>query len=293
MEEIVKVQGLQKKFGKFKALHDVTFKVKAGEVVGFIGPNGAGKSTTIRTLLGIINRDAGEVKIFGRDVWRDSLEIHKRISYVPGDVSLWGSLTGGEIIDLFIKLHGGGDKEKRDYLIKRFELDPKKKSKGYSKGNCQKVGLIAALSVESDLYIFDEPTSGLDPLMEAVFQDEVEKIKHSGKAILLSSHILSEVERLADKVVIIRQGKVVETGTLDELRHLTRSTVTIETTGDVAGMALVNGVHDFKQKGSQATFSADNVYINDILSQAAKIGVKKFEAVPPTLEDLFMRHYEV
>lgn len=293
MEEIVKVQGLQKKFGKFKALHDVTFKVKAGEVVGFIGPNGAGKSTTIRTLLGIINRDAGEVKIFGRDVWRDSLEIHKRISYVPGDVSLWGSLTGGEIIDLFIKLHGGGDKEKRDYLIKRFELDPKKKSKGYSKGNRQKVGLIAALSVESDLYIFDEPTSGLDPLMEAVFQDEVEKIKHSGKAILLSSHILSEVERLADKVVIIRQGKVVETGTLDELRHLTRSTVTIETTGDVAGMALVNGVHDFKQKGSQATFSADNVYINDILSQAAKIGVKKFEAVPPTLEDLFMRHYEV
>ena len=293
MEEIVKVQGLQKKFGKFKALHDVTFKVKAGEVVGFIGPNGAGKSTTIRTLLGIINRDAGEVKIFGRDVWRDSLEIHKRISYVPGDVSLWGSLTGGEIIDLFIKLHGGGDKEKRDFLIKRFELDPKKKSKGYSKGNRQKVGLIAALSVESDLYIFDEPTSGLDPLMEAVFQDEVEKIKHSGKAILLSSHILSEVERLADKVVIIRQGKVVETGTLDELRHLTRSTVTIETTGDVAGMALVNGVHDFKQKGSQATFSADNVYINDILSQAAKIGVKKFEAVPPTLEDLFMRHYEV
>jgi ABC-2 type transport system ATP-binding protein len=293
MEEIVKVLGLQKKFGKFKALQDVTFNVNAGEVVGFIGPNGAGKSTTIRTLLGIISRDAGEVKIFGKDVWRDSLEIHKRISYVPGDVALWGSLTGGEIIDLFIQLHGGGDKDKRDYLIKRFELDPKKKSKGYSKGNRQKVGLIAALSVKSDLYIFDEPTSGLDPLMEAVFQDEVEKIKHSGKAILLSSHILSEVERLADKVVIIRQGKVVETGTLDELRHLTRSTVTLEAAGDVAGMALVNGVHDFKQKGSQATFSADNKYINDILSQAAKIGVKKFEAVPPTLEDLFMRHYEV
>jgi len=293
MEEIVKVQGLQKKFGKFKALHDVTFTVNAGEVVGFIGPNGAGKSTTIRTLLGIINRDAGDVKIFGKDVWKESLEIHKRISYVPGDVALWGSLTGGEIIDLFIKLHGGGDKNKRDYLIKRFELDPKKKAKGYSKGNRQKVGLIAALSVDSDLYIFDEPTSGLDPLMEAVFQEEVEKIKHAGKAILLSSHILSEVERLADKVAIIRQGKVVETGTLDELRHLTRSTVTLETEGDVAKMASVNGVHDFKKKDNQATFSADNKFINDILSEAIKLGVKKFESVPPTLEDLFMRHYEV
>ncbi|EGW40052.1 ABC transporter ATP-binding protein [Desulfosporosinus sp. OT] len=293
MEEIVKVQGLQKKFGKFTALHDVTFTLNAGEVVGFIGPNGAGKSTTIRTLLGIINRDAGDVKIFGKDVWTDSLEIHKRISYVPGDVALWGSLTGGEIIDLFIELHGGGDKNKRDYLIKRFELDPKKKAKGYSKGNRQKVGLIAALSVDSDLYIFDEPTSGLDPLMEAVFQDEVEKIKHAGKAILLSSHILSEVERLADKVAIIRQGKVVETGTLDELRHLTRSTVTLESEGDVAKMSSVNGVHDFEQKGNQVTFSADNEYINNILTEAAKLGVKKFEAVPPTLEDLFMRHYEV
>ena len=293
MKEIVKVQGLQKKFGKFKALHDVTFTVNAGEVVGFIGPNGAGKSTTIRTLLGIINRDAGDVKIFGKDVWKDSFEIHKRISYVPGDVALWGKLTGGEIIDLFIKLHGGGDKDKRDYLIKRFELDPKKKSKGYSKGNRQKVGLIAALSVDSDLYVFDEPTSGLDPLMEAVFQEEVEKIKQAGKAILLSSHILSEVERLADKVVIIRQGKVVETGTLDELRHLTRSSVTLVAEGDVAVMASVNGVHDFKQKGNEATFSVDNEYINDILTKASKLGVKKFEAVPPTLEDLFMRHYEV
>ncbi len=293
MEEIVKVQGLQKSFGKFKALHDVSFTVNAGEVVGFIGPNGAGKSTTIRTLLGIIKRDAGEVSIFGKDVWKDSLEIHKRISYVPGDVALWGSLTGGEIIDLFINLHGGGDKEKRDYLIKRFELDPKKKAKSYSKGNRQKVGLIAALSVDSDLYIFDEPTSGLDPLMEAVFQDEVEKIKRAGKAILLSSHILSEVERLADKVAIIRQGKVVETGTLDELRHLTRSTVTIVTKGNVEEMASVNGVHDYKQVGNQATFSADSEYIEDILSRALKLGVRKFESVPPTLEDLFMRHYEV
>ncbi|HGI3868893.1 TPA: ATP-binding cassette domain-containing protein [Streptococcus agalactiae] len=292
MTDIVKVQGLQKKFGKFQALRDVSFTIKSGEVVGFIGPNGAGKSTTIRALLGIIKRDAGIAEIFGKDVWKDSFEIHKRISYVPGDFALWESLTGGEIIDLFIKLHGSGDKEKRDYLIKRFELDPKKKAKGYSKGNRQKVGLIAALSVDSDLYIFDEPTSGLDPLMEQVFQEEVEKIKASGKAILLSSHILSEVERLADKVVIIRQGEIVETGTLDELRHLTRSTVTLVTSGDVSKMAFVDGVHDFVQNDSQATFSVDIQYLNSILIEASKLGVTRFESIPPTLEDLFMRHYE-
>ena len=291
-ETIVNVQGLQKKYGKMQALRDVTFTVKAGEVVGFIGPNGAGKSTTIRILLGMIKRDAGKAEIFGQDVWKNSLEIHKRISYVPGDIALWGNLTGGEIIDLFLKLHGGGDKQKRDDLIKRFELDPKKKAKGYSKGNRQKVGLIAALAVDSDLYIFDEPTSGLDPLMEQVFQEEVEKIKAAGKSVLLSSHILSEVERLADKIVIIRQGKIVESGTLDELRHLTRTTISLTTEGDVAKMATVKGVYDFNQKGNQATFSADPRYINDILVRATQLGVNKFEAVPPTLEDLFMRHYE-
>ncbi|MFG6147406.1 ABC transporter ATP-binding protein [Halobacillus sp. B23F22_1] len=292
MPEIVNIQGLQKTFGKFEALRDVTFKVNAGEVVGFIGPNGAGKSTTLRILLGIIKRDAGMAEIFGKDVWKDSIEIHKRISYVPGDVTLWGNLTGGEIIDLFLKLHGGGDKQKRDELIKRFELDPKKKAKGYSKGNRQKVGLIAALAADSDLYIFDEPTSGLDPLMEAIFQEEVEKIKETGKSILLSSHILSEVERLADRVVIIRQGEIVESGSLDELRHLTRSTITLATAGDVSEMAHVEGVFDFEQKDNQATFSADQKYLDDILREASRLGVNKFESVPPTLEDLFMRHYE-
>lgn len=244
MSEMIRIEGLKKNFGKFTALHDVTFTVKAGEVVGFIGPNGAGKSTTIRTLLGIIKGD------------------------------------------------GGGDQAKRDQLIKRFELDPKKKAKTYSKGNRQKVGLIAALSVEADLYILDEPTSGLDPLMEAVFQEEIAKIKKEGKAILLSSHILSEVERLADKVVIIRQGKIVETGTLEELRHLTRSAITLTTEGDVTIMEKVKGVHDFSIKDGKAAFYADNESINDILLEATKLGVKKFESVPPTLEDLFMRHYE-
>ncbi|SEN88055.1 ABC-2 type transport system ATP-binding protein [Amphibacillus marinus] len=292
MEKVVELSGVQKSFGKVRALKDVSFTVNAGEVVGFIGPNGAGKSTTIRTLLGIIKRDSGNATIFNMDVWKQSLDIHKRISYVPGDVSLWGNLTGGEIIDLFIKLHGNGNKAKRDNLIKRFELDPRKKAKSYSKGNRQKVGLIAALSVESDLYIFDEPTSGLDPLMEAVFQEEVARIKQAGKAILLSSHILSEVERLADKVVIIRNGEIVEIGTLDALRHLTRTTITIETEGDVAVMADLDGVHDFNQTDHHAIFSVDNAFINSILLVATKLGVRRFEAVPPTLEDLFMRHYE-
>lgn len=191
-----------------------------------------------------------------------------------------------------MKLHGGGNQQKRDRLIERFELDPKKKAKSYSKGNRQKVGLIAALSVESDLYILDEPTSGLDPLMESIFQEEIEQIKQTEKAVLLSSHILSEVERLADKVAIIRQGEIVESGTLDELRHLTRSTVTMIAEQDVAQMANIQGVFDFEQTENQATFSADPQHLNAILNEASKLDVKKFESVPPTLEDLFMRHYE-
>ena len=292
MMQLIEINNLQKSFGKFQALKDVSFTVAPGEVVGFIGPNGAGKSTTIRTILGILQKDAGSVKVFGKDAWQDSIEIHKRLSYVPGDVALWGNLTGGEIIDLFMKLHGGADFKKRDDLIKKFELDPRKKAKSYSKGNRQKVGLIAALSVDSDLYILDEPTSGLDPLMEAVFQDEVEKIKNAGKSILLSSHILSEVERLADKVVIIREGKIVETGTLQGLRHLTRSTLTLVAKGNVGELAKLNGVYDFQQKGQEVRFAIDNKSLNTILAAVAKLNVEKFEVVPPTLEDLFIRHYE-
>lgn len=292
MKEIVNVQGLKKNFGKFAALQDVSFTVKAGEVLGFIGPNGAGKSTTIRILLGSIQRDAGTAKIFDRDVWKEKEEIHRKLSYVPGDVSLWGSLTGGEIIDLLMKLHGGGDKEKRDQLIERFELDTKKKAKTYSKGNRQKVGLIAAMAVESELYIFDEPTSGLDPLMELVFQQEVEGLKKEGKAVILSSHILSEVDKLADKVAIIRQGKIVESGSLEELRHLTRTRVTMITKEDASALRQMPGVYDFDQKDERVVFSAEESQINSILACASKLQMERFEAVPPTLEDLFMTHYE-
>lgn len=292
MEEIMKVNGLHKSFGKFKALQDVSFSINEGEVLGFIGPNGAGKSTTLRILLGSIKKDGGEAKIFGKDVWQQSIKIHKRLSYVPGDIALWGNLTGGEIIDLFMKLHGKGNQQKRDELIKRFELDPRKKAKGYSKGNRQKIGLIAALAVDSDLYIFDEPTSGLDPLMEVVFQKEVEKLKKAGKTILLSSHILSEVERLADRVAIIREGKVIETGTLDELRHLTRTKILIETEEDVTQLSTLQGVSDFSQSNNQATFTVDKKDLNHVFSKATQLNIKNVESKPPTLEELFIHHYE-
>lgn len=292
MDKLVEVKGLQKNFGQFQALKDVSFEVNAGEVLGYIGPNGAGKSTTIRILLGIIRATQGKVQIFGKDVWQDSIEIHKKIAYVPGDVYLWPNLSGGETIDLFLKLHGAINQEKRDQLIKKFDLNPKKKVRSYSKGNRQKIALIAALATEAELYIFDEPTSGLDPLMEAVFQEEVKALKAAGKAIILSSHILSEVEKLADRVAVIRKGESVETGTLDDLRHLTRYQYKVETEQEAVGLKELSSVHDLQIKENEATFQADSDAIDEILKTLLLYGVKKLEATPPTLEDLFMRHYQ-
>lgn len=292
MDKLVAVNELQKNFGQFPALKDVSFEVNAGEVLGYIGPNGAGKSTTIRILLGIIRATQGKVQIFGKDVWKDSIEIHKKIAYVPGDVYLWPNLSGGETIDLFLKLHGAINQEKRDQLIKKFDLNPKKKVRSYSKGNRQKIALIAALATEAELYIFDEPTSGLDPLMEAVFQEEVKELKAAGKAIILSSHILSEVEKLADRVAVIRKGEIVETGTLDDLRHLTRYQYKVETEQEAVGLKELSSVHDLQIKENEATFQADSDAIDEILKTLLLYGVKKLEATPPTLEDLFMRHYQ-
>lgn len=292
MDKLVEVKGLQKNFGQFQALKDVSFEVNAGEVLGYIGPNGAGKSTTIRILLGIIRTTQGKVQIFGKDVWQDSIEIHKKIAYVPGDVYLWPNLSGGETIDLFLKLHGAINQEKRDQLIKKFDLNPKKKVRSYSKGNRQKIALIAALATEAELYIFDEPTSGLDPLMEAVFQEEVKGLKAAGKAIILSSHILSEVEKLADRVAVIRKGEIVETGTLDDLRHLTRYQYKVETEQEAVGLKELSSVHDLQIKENEATFQADSDAIDEILKTLLLYGVKKLEATPPKLEDLFMRHYQ-
>lgn len=292
MVKIVEVEGLQKNFGKFQALKNVNFEVNSGEVLGYIGPNGSGKSTTIRVLLGIIRASAGSAKIFGQDVWRDSIQIHQKIAYVPGDVYLWPNLSGGEIIDLFLKLHGEINREKRDALIAKFDLNPKKKARSYSKGNRQKIALIAALACEAELYIFDEPTSGLDPLMEAVFQAEVEKLKAVGKAIILSSHILSEVEKLADRVAVIRKGEIVETGSLDDLRHLTRYQYKVETKESPTALSELAGVYDLQLTENKASFQAESDHIDSILATLLPYGIKKLESTPPTLEDLFMRHYE-
>ncbi|WP_332628675.1 ABC transporter ATP-binding protein [Halalkalibacter flavus] len=289
---IIKTTNLTKKFGKFTALQGVNLEVKPGEVFGFIGPNGAGKSTTIRVLLGILKASEGETKIFGKDAWKDAVAIHQHLAYVPGDVNLWPNLTGGEVIDLFMKLRGSHHKNRRDEFIERFKLDPSKKCRTYSKGNRQKVALISAFASEADLYILDEPTSGLDPLMEKVFQDCVMEAKRAGKSVLLSSHILSEVERLCDRVGIIRQGEIIETGTLQEMRHLTRTNLLIETKLPITGLYEVKGVHNFQEKEQTLSFQVDSEYLDEVMKYVTQYGLIKLESSPPTLEDLFMRHYE-
>ncbi|MFC0560537.1 ABC transporter ATP-binding protein [Halalkalibacter alkalisediminis] len=289
---VVKVTNLTKKFGEFTALDRVNLEVNSGEVIGFIGPNGAGKSTTIRVLLGILKASEGEVKIFDQDAWGDAVEIHKRVAYVPGDVNLWPNLTGGEVIDLFVKLRGTHDKSRREELIKKFNLDPTKKCRTYSKGNRQKVALIAAFSSDADLYILDEPTSGLDPLMEQVFQECVKDVKSKGKSVILSSHILSEVEKLCDKVAIIRQGSMIETGTLDELRHLTRTQILVKTKQPITKLNELNGIHEIEETDQGLSFQVDTEEMDEAIRHISQFGIVKLESAPPTLEDLFMRHYE-
>ncbi|MDN7246865.1 ABC transporter ATP-binding protein [Planococcus shenhongbingii] len=289
---ILKTTALTKKFGDFTALDGVDIEVAKGEVYGFIGPNGAGKSTTIRVLLGLLKVTSGTAEIFGQDVWEDAVDIHKRVAYVPGDVNLWPNLTGGEVIDLFLKLRGSNGKTRREELIRKFDLDPTKKCRTYSKGNRQKVALVAALSTDADLYILDEPTSGLDPLMERVFQEWVREAKAQGKSILLSSHILSEVEKLCDKVAIIRQGKIIETGTLQELRHLTGTVLTVETKRPMPSLHEVGGIQGIQEKQGVLSFQVDAEELDQVIRYISGFGVVKLESSPPTLEELFMRHYE-
>lgn len=293
-QTVLSIQHLQKHFGKFQALSDITFDVNAGEVFGFIGPNGAGKSTTIRVLLGILKASGGQATIFNQDVWSQAVSIHNRIAYVPGDVYLWPNLTGGEMIDFLLKLNHQKHTAKTDELIKEFELDPKKKSRTYSKGNRQKVALIAAFSTEADFYIFDEPTSGLDPLMEEIFQKHVLALKEAGKSVLLSSHILSEVERMCDRIGIIKAGKIVETGTLDEMRQLTRTQITVATQQPLDAVAQLAGVHGFTPDATaanKATFAVDTAQVGAVMSQLADYQIVTLQSTPPTLEDLFMRYY--
>ncbi|TFE01654.1 ABC transporter ATP-binding protein [Jeotgalibacillus salarius] len=289
---ILHIDHLSKRFGKFQALNDVSLSIKKGEIFGFIGPNGAGKSTTIRILLGILKPTSGSASIFGLDVWKESVEIHKRIAYVPGDANLWPNLTGGEVIDLFLKLRGSYNPQNKQELIEKFQLDPTKKCRTYSKGNRQKVALVAAFASDAELFILDEPTSGLDPLMERVFQECVLKAKAEGKSVLLSSHILSEVERLCDRVAIIRQGEIIESGSLDDMRHLTRTNLIVETIEPLNGIRGIHGVHEVKETEKGTSLQVDTEALNEVIKKVSTLGIIRLESTPPTLEDLFMRHYE-
>jgi ABC-2 type transport system ATP-binding protein len=291
MATAIDVSGLVKTFGPTRALDGLDLTVETGEVHGFLGPNGSGKSTTIRVLLGLLRADAGTARLLGGDPWRDPVALHKRLAYVPGDVNLWPNLSGGEAIDLLGRLRGGLDPKRRAGLLERFDLDPMKKARAYSKGNRQKVALVAALASDAELLILDEPTSGLDPLMEAVFQECVGEIKAAGRTVLLSSHILAEVEALCHRVTIIRAGRTVEAGTLDDMRHLTRTSIVVETEEPVRGLAELDGVHDLRIDGTEARFNVDTARLDAALHLLSQAGVRSLTSRPPTLEELFLRHY--
>jgi len=287
---VIETSKLTKNYGKHAALQGVDLIVKQGEVYGFIGPNGSGKTTTIRILLGVLRKNGGEVKLLGGDPWQDAVALHKRLIYVPGDVTLWPNLTGGEVIDFLGGLQGKINPSRRRELLDRFQLDPKKKCRSYSKGNRQKVALVSAFASDAELLILDEPTSGLDPLMEQIFQECIFEIKKQGKTVFLSSHILAEVEALCDRVGIIRQGRIVESGTLEELRHLTRTTLTVELANPI-NLNQLHGVHDVLQKEEKWRFSVDANAMETVMGALAPMGIKSLMAEPPTLEELFIRHY--
>ncbi|AKL67117.1 MULTISPECIES: ABC transporter ATP-binding protein [Streptomyces] len=291
MTKAIRVAGLHKAFGRTHALDGLDLSVATGEVHGFLGPNGAGKSTAIRVLLGLLRADSGVAELLGGDPWADAVALHRRVAYVPGDVTLWRNLSGGEVIDLYGRLRGGLDRDRRAELTERFELDPTKKGRTYSKGNRQKVALVAAFASDVELLILDEPTSGLDPLMEEVFRGCVSEARAAGRTILLSSHILSEVEALCDRVSIIRKGRTVESGTLAELRHLTRTSISAELAGPPGAIAQLPGVHEVEVRGPRISLQADTDKLDAVLRSLAQSGVRSLTSSPPTLEELFLRHY--
>ncbi len=290
----VEIQGLNKSFGHTKALDGLDLTVAPGDVTGFLGPNGAGKSTAIRVLLGLLRANSGTVRLLGGDPWRDAVPLHRRIAYVPGDVTLWPNLTGLQAIDFLARLRGDGavDVRRRDQLIERFELDPNKKARTYSKGNRQKVAIVAAFSTNAELYILDEPTSGLDPLMEKAFQICVQEVAQRGAAVLLSSHILAEVEKLCNNVTIIRAGRAVKSGTLDELRHLMRTTITVRTHSDGQKLQQTPFVHDFSIADGHYIFSVDRSDLDRAMALLSELGIIDLTVTPASLEDMFLREYQ-
>jgi ABC-2 type transport system ATP-binding protein len=291
MTTAIATSGLVKTFGATRALDRLDLTVETGEVHGFLGPNGAGKSTTIRVLLGLLRADSGRAEVLGGDPWHSAVALHRRLAYVPGDVELWPNLTGGEAIDLLGRLRGGLNRARRAELIERFDLDPTKKGRTYSKGNRQKVAIVAALASDAELLLLDEPTAGLDPLMEVVFQDVIKQMKAEGRTVLLSSHILAQVEKLADKVSIIRQGEIVQSGTLTEMRHLTRTTIEAETSKPVAGLERMPGIHDLEATDGRVRFAVEGDYLDDAVRALSQFEIRTLTSHPPTLEELMLRHY--
>jgi len=291
MDDVIRTSGLQKHFGTTRAIDGLDLSVAAGEVHGFLGPNGAGKTTTLRLLLGLLYPDGGEAVMLGGDPWRDGVELHRRLAYVPGEISLWPNLSGGETIDLMTSLRGGVDRRRRDELLERFDLDPTKKARAYSKGNRQKVALVAALASDVELYLLDEPTSGLDPLMEAVFRDCVNELRARRRTVFLSSHILAELEALCDRISIIRRGRIVESGTLAKLRHLTRTTIVAETDRPASDVADLPGIHDLEVEDGRVRFDVDAEHLDAAVRHLSDRGVRSLISHPPTLEQLFLRYY--
>jgi len=288
---VIDVRGLVKNFGHTQVLKGLDLQVMRGEVHAFLGPNGAGKTTTLRLLLGLLHSDGGSMSVLGLDPWSQAADLHRRLAYVPGDVALWPGLSGGEVIDLLGRLHGGIDPARRTELLERFELDPTKKARTYSKGNRQKVALVAALATDAELYLLDEPTAGLDPLMEAQFKECVEQLRDDGRSVLLSSHILSEAEVLSDRVSIIRDGSVVETGTLAQLRHLTRTTMSATVARPPEGVETLTGVYEAKLDGDRFTAQVDAHGVAPLLAALSSAGATALVSHPPTLEQLFLSHY--
>jgi len=291
MTDVIHIKDLEKSYGTVVALDGLDLSVTRGEVHGLLGPNGAGKTTTLRILLGLLRADGGTVEVLGGDPWADAVDLHRRLAYVPGDVELWPNLTGGEAIDLLGRLRGGLNQPRRDELVDRFDLDPTKKGRTYSKGNRQKVAIVAALASDAELLLLDEPTAGLDPLMEVVFQDVIQRMRKEGRTVFLSSHILAQVEKLADRISIIRQGKVVQSGTLTEMRHLTRTTIDAHTTTPVTGLETLQGIHDLDASDGRVRFAVDGEHLDAAVKHLGQYGLRALTSHPPTLEELMLRHY--
>jgi ABC-2 type transport system ATP-binding protein len=290
MDAIIQTAGLTKKYGGMAALDSLDLEVKKGEVLGYLGPNGAGKTTTIRLLLGLIAPTSGSAQIFGLDVQKDKLAIHRRLAYVPGEATLWPSLTGSETLHLLGKLHGQVDAAYVKELTERFQFDGGKKVRTYSKGNRQKVNLIAALATRADLLVLDEPTSGLDPIMEKVFRECVAEAKANGQTVFLSSHILEEVESLCDRVAILRTGKLIELGSLAEMRHLSALTVQATFTGEPPKVEHLKGVSDVSIVGHQLSCQVQGP-IDELLEVLTAAKPKTLLSREPSLEELFLSLY--